>query len=246
MREQVNSVHLDYRWENGKVVEMHVYGEGTFMKEEEAAFQASLGTHATVADSEHYKVEFENEYVKVIRVKYGPKEKSPIHSHGKLLGVHLTDAKAKFTPKGGKAQIRDIKLGQIGGGPAVDHTVENLTDKNWETILVEFKKKYPHSISKLKRDATKVDPKHYKVEMENDWARVIRAKYDSNEESVMHEHNPGVVVFLRSTKHQLINEDGSKINSDFKAGHVVWADAVTHKGINLENKTLELVFFELK
>ena len=246
MREQVNGVHLDFRWENGKVVEMLVYGEATFTKEEEAAFQASLGPHATVADSEHYKVEFENEYVKVIRVKYGPKEKSPIHSHGKLVGVHLTDAKAKFTPKGGEAEIRDIKSGSIGGGPAVDHTVENLTDKNWETILVEFKKKYPHSVSKLKLDATIVDSNHYKVEIENDWVRVIRAKYGPNDESVMHEHNPGVVVFLSNTKHQLINEDGSKINSDFKAGHVIWADAVTHKGINLENEPLELVFFELK
>ena len=150
------------------------------------------------------------------------------------------------TKEGGEAEIRDIKSGNIGGGPAVDHTVENLTDKNWETILVEFKKKYPHSVSKLKLDATIVDSNHYKVEIENDWVRVIRAKYGPNDESVMHEHNPGVVVFLSNTKHQLINEDGSKINSDFKAGHVIWADAVTHKGINLENEPLELVFFELK
>ena len=169
-----------------------------------------------------------------------------MHSHGKLVGVHLTDAKGKFTSRDGKTEIRDIKAGDTGEGPAEAHIVENLSGNKWHTVLVEFKKKYPHSVSKLKRDATKVDPKHYKVEMENDWARVIRAKYDSNEESVMHEHNPGVVVFLSSTKHQLINEDGSKITSDFKAGHVVWADAVTHKGINLENKTLELVFFELK
>jgi len=244
--EHINGVHLDFRWENGRVVEMLVYGEATFMKEEEAALQASLGAHAVVADPEHYKVEFENEYVKVVRVKYGPKEKSSIHSHNKLVGVHLTDAKAKFTSKDGKVGIRDIKSGDIGGGPAVDHTVENLTDEDWETILVEFKKKYPHSIRKLKLDATEVDSKHYKVELENGWVRVVRAKYGPNEESVMHEHNPGVVVFLRNTKHQLINEDGSKINSAFKTGDVVWVDAVTHKGINLENKPMELVFFELK
>jgi len=62
----------------------------------------------------------------------------------------------------------------------------------------------------------------------------------------LHEHNPGVLVFLSNTKHQLINEDSSKVNLDFRAGHIAWADAVTHKGINLENKTIELVFFELK
>lgn len=203
-------------------------------------------SHASVADPNHYKIEFENEYVKVLRVKYGPYEKSPLHSHNQLAGVHLTDAKAKFKSKNEKAEIRDIKSGDIGSGPAEVHTVENLTDKNWETVLVEFKKKYPRSISKLKLDATKVDSKHYKVEVENEWIRVIRAKYGPKEESTMHEHNPGVVVFLTDTKHQLINEDGSTINSEFKAGHALWVDAITHKGINLEGKPMELVFFELK
>ena len=118
-------------------------------------------------------------------MNYGPKEKSPMHSHGKLVGVHLTDAKGKFTSRDGKTEIRDIKAGDTGEGPAEAHIVENLSGNKWHTVLVEFKKKYPHSVSKLKRDATKVDPKHYKVEMENDWVRVIRARYGSNEESYL-------------------------------------------------------------
>lgn len=203
-------------------------------------------THATVADSVHYKIEFENDYVKVLRVNYGPKEKSPMHSHSKLVGVHLTDAKGKFTSRDGETEIRNIKAGDTGEGPAEVHMVENLTGKIWQTVLVEFKKKYPHSVSKLKRDATKVDPKHYKVEMENDWVRVIRVKYGPNEESVMHEHNPGIIIFLNSTKHQLINEDGSIVDADFKTGDVFWADAATHKAINLENKSTEMVLVELK
>ena len=32
-------------------------------------------------DSKHYKVEFENERVRVLRIKYGPHEKSSMHSH---------------------------------------------------------------------------------------------------------------------------------------------------------------------
>ena len=46
-REQVNGVHLDFRWENGKVVEMLVYSEATFMQEEEAALKSSRGAYAT-------------------------------------------------------------------------------------------------------------------------------------------------------------------------------------------------------
>ena len=65
--------------------------------------------HATVADPDHYKLELENDYVKVIRVGYGPKEKSPIHSHSKLVAVHLTDAKGKFTLRNGESTVIEAK-----------------------------------------------------------------------------------------------------------------------------------------
>ncbi len=32
-------------------------------------------------DSKHYKIEFENDRVRVVRIKYGPGEKSVMHSH---------------------------------------------------------------------------------------------------------------------------------------------------------------------
>src|SRR2546422_5729557 len=37
-------------------------------------------------------------------------------------------------------------------------------------------------------DAVKVDPKHYKVELENDRVRVVRITYGPREKSVMHGH----------------------------------------------------------
>lgn len=202
--------------------------------------------HATVADPDHYKLELENDYVKVIRVGYGPKEKSPIHSHSKLVAVHLTDAKGKFTLRNGESTVIEAKAGGIGEDPEVEHTVENLLDQQWDTILVEFKKKYPRSISELNKDATKVAPKHYIVEMENDWVRVCRIKYGPNEESVMHEHNPGVVVHLNAIKGRLTNEDGTVVDFEREAGSVLWADAITHSGLNLKDGPIEGVFFELK
>nr|NIR51506.1 hypothetical protein [candidate division KSB1 bacterium]NIS26908.1 hypothetical protein [candidate division KSB1 bacterium]NIT73741.1 hypothetical protein [candidate division KSB1 bacterium]NIU27639.1 hypothetical protein [candidate division KSB1 bacterium]NIU94275.1 hypothetical protein [candidate division KSB1 bacterium] len=42
--------------------------------------------------------------------------------------------------------------------------------------------------SPFAQDATKVDPKHYKVEFENDQVRVLRISYGPGEKSVMHEH----------------------------------------------------------
>ncbi|MDH3268599.1 MAG: hypothetical protein OEM46_07060, partial [Ignavibacteria bacterium] len=36
---------------------------------------------ATVVDPDHYKVEFENDEVRVLRINYDPGEKSAMHSH---------------------------------------------------------------------------------------------------------------------------------------------------------------------
>jgi hypothetical protein len=47
------------------------------------------------------------------------------------------------------------------------------------------------------QDAVTVDPKHYKVEFENDQVRVLRLTYGPHEKSVMHEHPPHLTVSSR-------------------------------------------------
>ncbi|MBV8866803.1 MAG: hypothetical protein JO210_15520 [Acidobacteriaceae bacterium] len=47
-------------------------------------------TRSVQADPKHYTVEFENEKVRVLRTKYGPHEKSPMHGHPALVAVCLT------------------------------------------------------------------------------------------------------------------------------------------------------------
>ena len=57
-------------------------------------------------DPKHYKVEFENDRVRVVRITYAPGEKSVMHSHPESIGVFLTDAHAKFTyPDGGRKTL---------------------------------------------------------------------------------------------------------------------------------------------
>ena len=38
-------------------------------------------------DPRHYTVEFENERIRVLRIRYGPHEKSPMHSHPALVAI---------------------------------------------------------------------------------------------------------------------------------------------------------------
>lgn len=90
-------------------------------------------------DSKHYKVVFENDQVRVLRITYGPHEKSVMHAHPNAVAVYLTDQNAKFTSPDGKTQILPGKAGETIWTPAGTHLPENLGDKPMELILVELK-----------------------------------------------------------------------------------------------------------
>jgi quercetin dioxygenase-like cupin family protein len=98
-----------------------------------------IAQDATKADPNHYKVEFENSRVRVVRAKYGPHEKSVMHSHPDLVAIFQTDGRVKFTYPGGKTEEWDMKAGTTLFAPAVTHLPENLTDGDMEIILVELK-----------------------------------------------------------------------------------------------------------
>ena len=92
-------------------------------------------------DPNHYKVEFENDQVRVLRISYGPREKSVMHEHPMSVGVHLTDLRGKFTFPDGKTEEISGKAGEAKLYPAGRHLPENLTDKPFELVLVELKAK---------------------------------------------------------------------------------------------------------
>ena len=90
-------------------------------------------------DAKHYKVEAQNKKVRVLRVTYGPGERSVMHGHPASVGVFLTEGRAKFTFPNGKSEERSWKVGETMLMPAEQHLPENLTDKPLELILVEVK-----------------------------------------------------------------------------------------------------------
>lgn len=92
-------------------------------------------------DSAHYKVEFENDQVRVLRIKVGPNEKSVMHSHPDAVAIFLTDATGKFTFPTGAPQDIMSKAGEVRWTPALTHLPENTSAQPFEVILVELKGK---------------------------------------------------------------------------------------------------------
>ena len=96
------------------------------------------------------------------------------------------------------------------------------------------------------QDAAKADPKHYKVELENDDVRVLRIHYEPGEKSVMHEHPKGVAVFLTDYQAKFALHTGEEIPVSGKAGQVIWTDGDKHLPENTGKKAMEVIQIEMK
>ena len=92
-------------------------------------------------DSKHYKVEFENDKVRVLHITYGPHEKSVMHQHPANVAVFVTDGQVRFTLPDGKTQDVSVKAGTTQWNASGKHLPENVGDKPFEVILVELKSK---------------------------------------------------------------------------------------------------------
>ena len=98
-----------------------------------------MSADPTTVDSNHYKVEFENDRVRVLRIRYGPGEKSEMHGHPASVGVFLTDLDGQFTLPDGSTEEIQAKAGEAAWFEAVEHLPENLSDQPLEAILIELK-----------------------------------------------------------------------------------------------------------
>ncbi len=91
-------------------------------------------------DAKHYKVEMENDRVRVVRISYSGREKSVMHQHPRGIGIFLTDAHFKFTYPDGKVEDIKAKPGEyLWFDDVWEHLPENLSDKSSEVIYVELK-----------------------------------------------------------------------------------------------------------
>jgi hypothetical protein len=91
-------------------------------------------------DPKHYSVEFENDKVRVLRVKFGPGEKSPMHGHPDTVAVYLTPHYSKHQFSGGETSEMRGNFGGTTWLDACEHLPQNANKEAMELILVELKK----------------------------------------------------------------------------------------------------------
>ena len=111
------------------------FGSGVFVGQ-----RGTVGVpDAVTADPRHYSVSFENELVRLLRVKYGPGEKSAMHRHPASCAVFLTDQTFNFTLPDGTKEPAMVPAGALGCSDANVHLPENIERDAAEFIMIEFK-----------------------------------------------------------------------------------------------------------
>jgi hypothetical protein len=90
---------------------------------------------AVSADPKHYTVEFENDIVRVLRVRLGAGDTTPQHSHAAYCAIEITDSSLRE----GSGPTSESKAGQVFCGDALSHGPRNVGKAIAESIVVEFK-----------------------------------------------------------------------------------------------------------
>ena len=192
-----------------------------------------------------YKLEIENTWVRVMRVKRDPHAKAPMHQHPPSVVVYLTDYRQRITGANGAEQEVVHKPGDVSYTDVVTHAEENLADQPLEAVVIELKPGASRS-PRITLDPVKLDPEHHLVPIENDRVRVLRTILEPHLKSPLHEHPHYVVVYLTELHTTMKLDDGRILDNPRGPGEIAWRDALKHQTENVGGHTAVEIQVELK
>ncbi len=104
---------------------------------------ASAGNvpEAVAADPRHYAVQFENDVVRLVRIKLAAGEKSVMHAHPAHCVVFIDGGSGKNTTPDGKSTTSNFEPRSVDCVDAMVHLPESTHSKSSEILLIEFKNK---------------------------------------------------------------------------------------------------------
>jgi quercetin dioxygenase-like cupin family protein len=206
------------------------------------AARAAGDLDAPKADPKHHKVEFENEYVRIVRAVIPPHEKTALHDHPSLVSVILTDADLKITSQDGKVSETHAKAGSASwrGPTSPPHVAENIGEKPYVQIIVEPKGPPNPAWKPPPRDVMKVSGAD-KVEFENEYVRIVRGTFHKGDRSAMHDHPAGVHIALEDGRVKSTSPDGKTTEVKSKAGEAKYRPAFSHAVETLDDGHTSLI-----
>lgn len=96
------------------------------------------------------------------------------------------------------------------------------------------------------QDPTKVEPKHYRLDFENEYVQVVSVHYAPHEKSRLHEHPGGVVVILTKAHLRFTDENGKTREVYSEPGEARWYPPFKHRVENLGDTAYDAVYIGVK
>lgn len=221
----------------------------------------ATGQDPTKTLPNNYKLQFENEWVKVTRVHYGPHEKLPSHRHTQTASayVYFNDSgPVVFKHIGldyGAVTRPATKAGsfRLYRGLTEMHEVENLSELPSDFLRVEFKTE-PINDKGLRgrfyREAYPPGENFQKVQFENEQVRITRLVCVKGKPTKISTSpaEPALLVALTASNLEL-NKGRVLLSSSLDAGKTLWISSGQEKTVSnsgLTNQPVELLRFDFK
>jgi quercetin dioxygenase-like cupin family protein len=198
---------------------------------------------------ETVKIPINNDDIRVVDVVVQPHERTKMHEHkANRVMIYRNAGAQDFVFGDGRKSVLQFKENEVkwsaNGGM---HAAEVSTPKPVNIIEIELKKPGAGKKVTTALDPLKVDPKHYKLEFENDQVRVFRVRFGPHEAAPLHEHQLNrVMVYLTDAKVQVTYADGKVELIPHKAGDIAQGGASKHKEQNTTDQPVEVLVTELK
>ena len=192
-----------------------------------SATKSAMAQDPVKVAPDHYKVLLDNDRVRVLEAHVKPGEKTAMHSHPATVIYSFTDAKTKFTFPGAKSQTRAFKAGDVVWAAAEKHAGENTGSTEAHVLIFELKGGKSGQTAKG-ADPVRVDPKHFKVRLNNATVRVLEFTAKPGDKIPMHTH-PGYVAYnFSGGKTTFSFPDGRAAEREATAGSATWNESEAH------------------
>ena len=196
---------------------------------------------------DHYSVELDNEFVRVLRSKGDGRAKTPMHEHPANVVVYLTDADVRVVGPEGEVKDSHRKRGDVIWNGPQKHERINLSDRPYELIQFELKAKPSGASVPPALEPLKVSPGQYAILVENEHVRVIRSRGGPRAKAGLHAHPPYVSVALTALHIRRTDEAGNTRDVKRAAGSISpFNPSTRHAEENISDEPFESILVEFK
>jgi quercetin dioxygenase-like cupin family protein len=191
--------------------------------------KSALGQDPVKVAPDVYKVLLDNDRVRVLDVHVKPGQKTAMHSHPANVIYAFDASTTKFSFPGKKSQTRSFKAGDVVWGGPEKHAGENTGSSEVHVLVFEIKGGKAGKTVKG-ADPVKVDPKSFKVRLNNARVRVLEFTGKPGDKFPMHTHPDYVAYTFSGGKTTYTFPDGKTAEREVTPGTATFNKSEAHAG----------------